>query len=100
MNTFKNISNAFVHKLNEQKMLSIEIYKGNRRNKYANLIFSKDLKRGEHLTSDDIPKDVSEWYALEDFNEMIDDCWKSGYESHFNIPETKFNVQIEFYGDF
>lgn len=77
------------------KILSVEIYKGNCRNKYAKLILSKDLKRGEYLTSDDIPKDVSEWCALEDFNEMIDHCWKSGYSSNFNIPETKFVVYFE-----
>ena len=76
------------------KILSVEIYKGNRTNKYANTILSKDLKRGEYLTSDDI-KDVSEFISLEDLNETIDDCWKSGYGSNFNIPETKFSVYFE-----
>lgn len=84
------------------KILSVEIYK-NLTNKHSdefedlNVICSKELKKGEYLTSDNI-KDVSEFISLEELNGVIDDCWKFGYGSIFDIPvdsETNFTVYFE-----
>lgn len=67
------------------KILTIEIHKVDitNSNNYE-FVYSKELNKGQYLTVEDI-KNIYEFISLNEINEVIDDCWKIGYGSNFDM---------------